>query len=127
MTRTGPREPVKAWVKAFNRADVGALMSFYREDAVNHQVVDKRVEGRSDIGEMLATEFAKAKMASLSSNIFEDGDWAALEWPDPKGLRGCGFFQVTDGKIAFQRGSWDKPSFLQPYGLPLPAGQKLIE
>lgn len=36
-----------------------------------------------------------------------------LEWRDPKGLRGCGFFHVTDCRIAFQRGYGDKLSFLQ--------------
>jgi hypothetical protein len=33
-------------------------------------------------------------------------------------LRGCGFFHVRDGKIAFQRGYWDKLSFLRLHGLP---------
>ncbi len=44
----------------------------------------------------------------VEENLFEDGQWAILEWRDPLGLRGCGFFQVTDGKILFQRGYWDK-------------------
>jgi hypothetical protein len=35
-------------------------------------------------------------------------------------LRGCGFFHVVNGKIAFQRGYWDKLSFLRQQGLPLP-------
>jgi limonene-1,2-epoxide hydrolase len=34
-------------------------------------------------------------------------------------LRGCGFFHVRDGKIAFQRGYWDKLSFLKLHGLPI--------
>jgi hypothetical protein len=36
-----------------------------------------------------------------------DGDWAALEWIDPDGLRGCGFFHVRGGLIVQQRGYWD--------------------
>jgi hypothetical protein len=52
-------------------------------------------------------------------NIFEDGDVAILEWRDPLGLRGCGFFHVRDGKIVFQRGYWDKLSFLRLHGLPV--------
>lgn len=39
---------------------------------------------------------------------------------DPLGLRGCGFFRVKDGKIVFQRGYWDKLTFLSLHGLPLP-------
>jgi hypothetical protein len=35
-------------------------------------------------------------------------------------LRGCGFFHVQDGKIRFQRGYWDKLSFLRLHSLPLP-------
>ena len=31
----------------------------------------------------------------------------ALEWIDPDGFRGCGFFQVRDGLIHHQRGYWD--------------------
>ena len=38
---------------------------------------------------------------------------------DPLGLRGCGFFQVVDGKILFQRGYWDKLSFLKMHSLPI--------
>jgi hypothetical protein len=33
-----------------------------------------------------------------------DGDWAALEWIDPDGFRGCGFFHVRGGLIVQQRG-----------------------
>jgi hypothetical protein len=59
-------------------------------------------------------------MQCIVANLFEDGQWAILEWRDPSGLRGCGFFQVLDGRIAFQRGYWDKLSFLRLHGLSLP-------
>jgi hypothetical protein len=49
----------------------------------------------------------------IVENIFADGDVAILEWRDPMGLRG-----VRDGKIALQRGYWDKLSFLRLHGLP---------
>ena len=38
---------------------------------------------------------------------------------DPLGLRGCGFFTVSNGLITFQRGYWDKLSFLRLHNLPL--------
>jgi hypothetical protein len=120
MTPMRPRELVKAWVDAFNRADVETLAHFYREDAVNHQVAEKPVTGRDAIREMFASGFAAADMVCIPEHIFEDGEWAILEWRDPKGLRGCGFFHVIDDKIAFQRGYWDKLSFLRLYGFPLP-------
>ena len=59
-------------------------------------------------------------MTCLVDQVFEDGDWAILEWKDPLGLRGCGFFQVKEEKIVFQRGYWDKLSFLRKQGLPVP-------
>jgi len=120
MARMRPKEVVGAWVEAFNRADVEALTNFYREDAINHQVAEKPIEGRQAIRERLASEFAAAKMVCIVEHIFEDGEWAILEWRDPKGLRGCGFFHVVDDKIAFQRGYWDKLTFLRLYGLPFP-------
>ena len=115
-----PKQVVKAWVEAFNRADADALAAFYAEEAVNHQVAESPVEGRAAIHAMFEREFANADMVCIPENIFEDGDWAILEWRDPKGLRGCGFFQVRDGRIQFQRGYWDKLSFLRLHNLPLP-------
>lgn len=116
-----PRDLVTAWVAAFNRADAGALAAFYAEDAVNHQVAEAPVQGRAAIRAMFEQGFAAAEMVCLVENLFEDGEWAILEWRDPLGLRGCGFFRVADGKIAFQRGYWDKLSFLRQQGLPLPS------
>ena len=116
-----PRELVQAWVDAFNRADVASLAAMYSEDATNHQVAERPVTGRSAIREMFANEFARAKMVCIVENIFQDGEWAILEWRDPKGLRGCGFFQVIDGQIHHQRGYWDQLSFLRQQGLPIPS------
>ena len=115
-----PKSLVQAWVEAFNRADVDALAAFYAEDAVNHQVVQSPLEGRAAIRQMFADGFAHAKMHCIVENLFQDGDWAMLEWRDPLGLRGCGFFKVVDAKIVFQRGYFDQLSFLRQQGLPLP-------
>jgi limonene-1,2-epoxide hydrolase len=115
-----PKQLVKLWVDAFNRADVSALAALYAEDAINHQVAESPVQGRESIRQMFAAEFAGAAMQCIVENLFEDGEWAILEWRDPLGLRGCGFFRVVGGKIALQRGYWDKLSFLGQRGLPLP-------
>jgi len=115
-----PRELVLAWVEAFNRADVEALTAFYAEDAVNHQVAEEPLAGRAAIRQMFAAGFASATMVCIVENVFQDGEWAILEWRDPLGLRGCGFFRVVGGRIAFQRGYWDKLTFLRQQGLPLP-------
>jgi hypothetical protein len=65
-------------------------------------------------------EVVQAWVAAFVENLFEDGEWAILEWRDPLGLRGCGFFRVVDGRIRFQRGYWDRLSFLRQHGLPIP-------
>ncbi len=114
-----PKDVVHAFVEAFNRSDVDALVSLYEEDAINHQVAESPVQGRGAIREMFRKGFAAAEMVCIVENIFQDGEWGILEWRDPKGLRGCGFFRVRDGKIAFQRGYWDKLSFAKSHGLPL--------
>jgi limonene-1,2-epoxide hydrolase len=115
-----PKELVESWVKTFNKADVETLAAFYHEDATNHQVPNEPLNGKAAIKKMFAHEFAHAEMVCIVENIFEDGEWAILEWKDPKGLRGCGVFHVTQDKIMFQRGYWDKLSFLRQQGLPLP-------
>ena len=115
-----PRELLKNWVDAFNSKDVDRLAAFYTDDAVNHQVVEELVIGQSAIKQMFEKGFSSAEMVCIVENIFEDGDWGILEWKDPRGLRGCGFFHVVAGKIAFQRGYWDKMSFLRLHGKPLP-------
>jgi limonene-1,2-epoxide hydrolase len=120
MQITNPKRIVEKWVEAFNKADVETLVSFYSDEAINHQVAELPVEGKQAIREMFVREFAAAKMVCIVENLFEDGEWAILEWRDPLGLRGCGFFHILGGKIQFQRGYWDKLSFLKLHGLPIP-------
>jgi limonene-1,2-epoxide hydrolase len=120
MPDPSPRSLVTDWVVAFNRQDVEALAAMYAEAAVNHQVAEAPVVGREAIRAMFAAGFAAADMVCLVENLFEDGEWAILEWRDPLGLRGCGFFHVVEGLIVFQRGYWDKLTFLRQHGLPLP-------
>jgi limonene-1,2-epoxide hydrolase len=118
-----PREIVTAWVAAFNRADAAALAAFYAEDATNHQVAESPVQGRAAIRAMFEAEFSRATMHCIQENLFEDGEWAILEWRDPNGLRGCGFFHVVEGRIVFQRGYWDRLAFLELHGLPIPGAR----
>ena len=115
-----PKELVRAWVAAFNAADVETLASFYAEDATNFQVAESPVVGRPAIRQMFAAGFASAEMHCIIEQVLEDGEWAALEWRDPLGLRGCGFFKIRDSQIIFQRGYWDKLSFLRSQGHLIP-------
>ena len=116
-----PKEIVERWVELFNTADADALAALYHDDAVNHQVAESPVEGRIAIRAMFQRGFATAEMVCIPEVIHEAGDVAILEWRDPLGLRGCGFFTIRDDRIAFQRGYWDKLSFLRLHGLPIPS------
>ena len=120
--QNSPKEIVRLWVEYFNRADSVALASLYAESAVNHQMAEETpIVGRAAIETMFREGFAQSEMLCIVENMFEDGNWAILEWRDPKGLRGCGFFQIEGDKIRFQRGYWDKLSFLRQQGLPTPS------
>ncbi len=98
---------------------MAGIAALYADDAVNHQVANDPVVGKEAIRQMFADEFAKTKMVCIVENIFEDGEWAIMEWKDPLGLRGCGFFHFKDDLIVYQRGYWDKLSFLKQHNLPI--------
>ncbi|QSH40051.1 nuclear transport factor 2 family protein [Lentisphaerota bacterium ZTH] len=115
-----PKDIIKKFVVLFNAADAAALAELYAADAVNHQVPEDPVSGREAIREKFEKEFAQASMMCQIENIFEDKNWGILEWKDPLGLRGCGFFKIKDDRIVFQRGYWDKLSFLRMHKLPVP-------
>lgn len=114
-----PRQIVELWIDRFNAGDAAGLAELYHDDAINHQVTQEPVQGRDAIREMFEREFRVAEMVCIPEAIHEAGDVAALEWRDPLGLRGCGFFTVRDDRIGFQRGYWDRLSFLKLHGLPI--------
>ena len=116
----GPRQLVEEWLLRFNAADIDGLAALYAEDAINHQVVTMPLHGRAAIRRMFEIEFGRATMVCVRENLFEDGEWAMLEWSDPLGLRGCGFFQVRNSQIIFQRGYFDQLSFFRIQNLPIP-------
>jgi limonene-1,2-epoxide hydrolase len=120
MQDASPVDVVRKWVDRFNAGDAAGLAQLYEPDAVNHQVVQDPVAGREAIHAMFESEFARAEMRCIVEQIHDAGEWAILEWRDPKGLRGCGFFHVVGGRIRFQRGYFDRLTFLRSQGLPLP-------
>lgn len=128
---------LKDWIDAFQRLDLPAITDCYAENAVNFQVA----AGEPSVGrERIAADTAEFFRAfpdawSRIENLIGDGDWAAWEWvgggtflgefygTPPTGrsfeIRGCGFFQFSDGKITLQRGYWDKHSWFSQIGLPI--------
>lgn len=123
-----PRQVIQAFVDALNTHDADAAAALYHEDAVNIQVANGiPIEGKTAIHIDFVNFFRSTPDTYTHiENLFEDGEWAILEWSGggtfigdgtelDKGkkysLRGCGFFHVIDGKIRFQRGYWDRLSF----------------
>jgi ketosteroid isomerase-like protein len=123
-----PKDVLKAWHEAFVRKDVDALCNLYAEDAVNHQVAEAPLYGKEAIRESFVGFFkAFPNERTEVLNTFEDGEWAIWEWiggpkdksDDEASMHGCGFFRIQNGKIIFQRGYWDKLTFLKTHSLSL--------
>jgi limonene-1,2-epoxide hydrolase len=108
-----PSEILQKWVELFNQYDYESLSGLYAEDCTIHQTPIGITKGKENIKLMFKHEFEQFEMVCIIENIFEDGNVGMLEWKDPKGLRGCGFFWMENDKIIYQRGYWDKLSFME--------------
>ena len=116
-----PHDVVKDWMEKFNNADAEGLACLYAPDAINYQIVfSEPLNGRKAIKEMFEIEFARATMVCIEERIYECGDTAILQWRDPLGLRGCGFFQIKNDLIVHQKGYFDQLSFFKVQGLEVP-------
>lgn len=113
-----PREAVQAWVDAFNAVDVAKISDLYAEDATYHDMMQPVVTGRDAIREMFKQEFSQFQIFCIIDKIEGSGHWVTIDWRDPNGVQGCGYFEVKDGKITHQRGYWDKASFLMSFATP---------
>ncbi|BCM89423.1 hypothetical protein IAD21_01269 [Abditibacteriota bacterium] len=132
-----PKAVAHAWLDAYNTRDPQALIQLYHDDAENHQVAfGAPMRGREALLESFIAFFrAFPDNYTHPLNIFEDGEWAIVEWEGggtflgplgehtPNGrtfkLQGCGFFHVVDGKIRFQRGYIDKHTWLSQLQIPV--------
>ncbi len=108
-----PKEILQKWVELFNQYDYENLSELYSADCTIHQTPIGIINGKENIKNMFRNEFEQFEMVCIVENIFEDGNVGMLEWKDPKGLRGCGFFWIENDKIIYQRGYWDKLSFME--------------
>ena len=116
-----PTELMREWIRRFNAADIDGLTQLYAENVVNDQAVfSEPLVGRDAVRELLEIDFGRAKMECIEERIYECGDTAILQWKDPSGLKGCGFFQFKDGQIIHQKGYFDQLSFFKANRLPIP-------
>lgn len=116
-----PTELMREWIRRFNAADIEGLVDLYAEDIVNEQAVcSEPLVGRAAVRRMLEVDFGRAKMECIEERIYECGDTAILQWKDPAGFKGCGFFRFRDGRIIHQKGYFDQLSFFRANGVPIP-------
>ncbi len=111
------KNQMKEWVNAFNEKNARALSEMYHEDAMNFQVAtDIQRNGRDEIFKMFEYEFENFEMVCIPQRIVTEGNTVVLEWKDPNGLEGCGFFTFEGTLIKSQKGYWDRWSFEQKQG-----------
>jgi len=132
-----PREVVQEWVAAYNQRDAragGRVVPRGRHELPSSLRSPERRQAH-DLGRLALFFRAFPDNFTHVENLFEDGEWAFLEWfgggtwrgefarMAPNGrsftLRGRGFFYVTGGKIGFQRGYFDKATWFAQLGIPL--------
>ena len=130
MDTKTPRQVLHEWVAAYNNRDPFALIELYADDAEVDQVAFNAppLYGRAALLASFVDFFtAFPDNYTNPENIFEDGEWAIIEWSGggtflgnlgetpPTGknfkLRGCGFLRIVNGKINFQRGYFDKQTW----------------
>jgi ketosteroid isomerase-like protein len=77
-----PREVVQEWVAAYNQRDARAAAELYHEDAMNFQVAlgAPSVGRHTILDDLLSFFHAFPDNFTHVENLFEDGEWAMLEW-----------------------------------------------
>ena len=123
-----PKEVIEKWAKCFNERDAVGLAALYHKDAVCLQIaIGSPLNGQAAILED-AKSFFKNIPDNVTNiiNLIQAEDWVSVEWTgggtfQPTGkkfeFRGCGFFQITEGKIKLQRGYWDMLQWQKATGL----------
>lgn len=101
------KQVVESWVAAFNRADVDGLAGLYHEEAVRSPRAGDPQSGRAAVVSALERELSLRPRARVVERIHvgeaEEVEWAALEWREGEGCRGCSVFYVRWGQIVLQR------------------------
>lgn len=125
-----PKQVLGKWIMVMNSHDAKAAASLYHADAINLQIaLRKPLIGSDEILKDFEEFFSNIPDTFTKiENLFEDGEWAILEWSGggtfkPTGkkfsLRGCGFFNIINGRIKIQRGYWDKHTWFSQVGIPV--------
>lgn len=127
--KMSPKQVLSKWAHFMTTHQLDELVDLYHDDATNLQVaVGTPLVGKEAIRQDYINFFQNIPDTYTTVvNIFEDGDWAIIEWTGGGTFQGkkkftfegCGFFNIIEGKIKFQRGYWDMYSWLKRLDLPL--------
>ncbi len=112
-------DTLKAFLDAFNRHDLDAIMEFFSEDAVmdfprGSSPVGTRAVGRSEVRALLATRFSGIPDVHYGDDRhFVCGDRGASEWTitgtaagKPLEVRGCDLFEFRGDRITRKDSYW---------------------
>lgn len=118
-----PKKTLHLWAEYMTTHNLEGLVDLYDDNATNLQVaIGIPLVGKEAIRKDFINFFKNIPDTYTKvENIFEDGDWAIIEWTGggtfqgkkPFAFEGCGFFKILNGKIHFQRGYWDMHSWIQ--------------
>jgi catechol 2,3-dioxygenase-like lactoylglutathione lyase family enzyme len=133
-----PKQVLSEWVRLMNTHEPEALADLYDDNATNLQVaVGKPLVGRQAILQDFRIFFSNIPDSfTKAENMFEDGEWAILEWFGGGAfkttgkifsLRGCGFFRLPVFRLTDSCAAILLPSYLldttlsarerQPHGI----------
>ena len=110
---------VEAFVDAFNRKDVDAVMSFFTDDPTYHNLPTDPVTGKEAVRTVIESFVPTAETIDWEmTHISESGDTVLTERVDRFVFGGrevvlpvMGAFDMEDGKIAAWRDYWDQATW----------------
>ena len=119
MTTRTPLEVVSDFCDSVAKGDVDALVDFFSDDAVYHNIPLEPIVGRDAIRETLTGFIATLGQLSFDTlHVLADGSIVATERVDhfvtedrDIALPVAGFFEVRDGKIVAWRDYFDMAQF----------------
>ena len=110
-----PKQVISLFVDALNAHDANAAAELYHEDAINIQIaIGTPLEGKNAIHEDFINFFRSTPDTYTHiENLFEDGEWAILEWSGGGTFLADGKELGTGGKeYTLNRNLSDKPLFV---------------
>jgi limonene-1,2-epoxide hydrolase len=115
-----PIDVVTAFCKAWESVDIGALMDFFTEDAVYHNIPIAPVQGKDAIrttiegfvGGVDKIEFDVLAIAATGNTVLTERVDRFIGTDKTIALPVMGTFEVVDGKIAAWRDYFDLNQFM---------------